>query len=132
MITKKIDQLTKEGAVGLISTILPSGHIQTQPVWVDSDGEHILVNTEVERRKFKNLLENPHVTVVILDPSNLRNWSEVRGTMVEAVHGQPARDHIDSLAGTYLGKAEYPNPIRSPRVIIKIAPEQIFEFPPGA
>jgi len=131
MLTDKIKAFTDAGAIGLMSTVLPSGHLQNQPVWVDTDGEHILVNTEIERRKFKNLQENPHVTVTIMDSSNPWSWSEIRGEMIDAIHGQEARDHIDKLARTYLGVDEYPNPISSPRVIVKIAPHQVFEFPPG-
>ena len=85
----------------------------------------------MERRKFKNLEANPSVTVTIMEPGNPWSWTEVRGRMVEAIHGQEARDHIDTLAQRYLGKDEYPNPIGSPRVIVKIEPVQVFEFPPG-
>jgi hypothetical protein len=41
--------------------------------------------------------------------------------VVEIVQGEKARRHIDSLAQKYLGVADYPNPIKSPRVILKVA-----------
>lgn len=131
MLTDKIKRLIEDGTVGMMATVLPSGLIQNQPVWVDRDGDYLLVNTEVERRKFKNLQANPNVTVTVMEPGNPWSWTEVRGRMVEAIGGQEARDHIDKLAKRYLGKDEYPNPIGSPRVIVKIEPVQIFEFPPG-
>ncbi|HUP15824.1 MAG TPA: hypothetical protein VM848_07220 [Acidimicrobiia bacterium] len=43
---------------------------------------------------------------------------------MEIVEGQEARDHIDALAKKYLGLDTYPNPIRSPRVTLKIAPDR--------
>lgn len=131
MLTDKIKGFCDAGTVGMMSTVLPSGLLQNQPVWVDHDGENLLVNTEIERAKYKNLQANPNVTITIMDKGNPWSWSEVRGTLTEEVHGQEARDHIDHLSRTYLGKDEYPNPIASPRVILKIAPERIYEFPPN-
>ena len=32
-----------------LTTLLPGGYPQTQMIWVDADGEHLLVNTEVHR-----------------------------------------------------------------------------------
>ena len=57
-------------------------------------------------------------------------YVEVRGHVVETVGGQEARDHIDSLAMKYLDK-EYPNPIQSERVIVKVAPDRQNNFPPA-
>jgi len=42
---------------------------------------------------------------------------------VEIVEGDEARSHIDKLSQKYLGISDYPNPIVSPRVILKIAPD---------
>ena len=53
-----------------ISTLLPSGQIQTHVVWVDCDDDHIVINTEVELRKFKNVQADPRVTVTIWDKRN--------------------------------------------------------------
>jgi PPOX class probable F420-dependent enzyme len=123
MLNEKVHALATGPNLGTVSTVLPSGLIQSHPIWVDSDGEHILLNTEIHRRKYKNLLENPIATVTVLDRDNHWNWVEVRG--------QEARDHIDALAKKYMGVDDYPNPIQSERIILKIAPEQTFSFPPG-
>lgn len=131
MLPEKLEKMIDNGTIGMMATVLPSGLIQNQPVWIDQDDGQLVVNTEIERRKFKNLQDNPNVTVTVVDPDNHWSWVEVRGKMVDAVHGQEARDHIDKLAQRYLGVDDYPNPIRSPRVIVKIEPRQVFEFPPA-
>ncbi len=124
-----IDDRTRELASGanyaVFSSVLPNGHPQTHMMWVDADDEHILVNTEVHRQKFKNIERNPKVTVLIMETGNPWGWSEIRGSVADTVTGPEARAHIDSLAKKYLGKDEYPNPIQSERVIIKIRPEKI-------
>jgi len=124
-------QLATGPNLGILSTVLPDGHLQTQPVWVDSDGEHLLVNSEVHRQKVKNLQANPMATVTVIDKDNHFVWAEVRGQLVESVTGQVARDHIDQLAKKYLGVDDYPNPIQSERVILKIEPHRVFTFPPA-
>jgi len=131
MLDEKAIQLAQGKNFGVVSTILPSGHPQSQVMWVDSDGEHIIFNTEIHRRKFKNLEQTPLVTVLILEEGNHWSYSEVRGHVAEIVRGQEARDHIDALAKKYLDVDEYPNPIQSERVIVKIAPDRVFSFPPS-
>jgi hypothetical protein len=60
-----------------VTTMLPSGRFQTQPIWVTGDGEHLYLNTEVHRVKFKNIQRDPRVTVMIWDRDDLtpENWS---------------------------------------------------------
>jgi PPOX class probable F420-dependent enzyme len=124
-----LDDKTRSLAEGrnfaVLSSMLPSGFPQTQVMWVDTDGEHILLNTEIDRRKFENIVENPQVTVLIIEDGNWWSWSEIRGRVVDTIRGPEARAHIDKLAKKYLGKDEYPNPIRSERVIVKIQPERV-------
>ena len=40
---------------GAITTVLPSGRLQTHPIWVGTDGERLVVNTETHRQKYKKL-----------------------------------------------------------------------------
>ena len=46
---------------------------------------------------------------------------------MEFVRGREARDHIDAMAKKYLGKDDYPNPIQSERVILKVRPQRVVE-----
>jgi hypothetical protein len=43
--------------------------------------------------------------------------------VVERVHGQEARDHIDALSRKYRGLNYDPSRIRSERVILRIEPD---------
>jgi PPOX class probable F420-dependent enzyme len=131
MLGSKTIELAKGKNFAVLSTIMPSGHPQSQMVWIDSDGENIIFNTEIDRAKFKNIQRNPLVTVLIMEAGNNFSWCEIRGHVCEIVRGEEARDHIDTLAGKYLGVEEYPNPIGSERVLVKIAPDRVFEFPPA-
>jgi PPOX class probable F420-dependent enzyme len=106
-----------------LTTLLPGGQPQTHVMWVDCDDEHILINTEVHRRKFKNVEADPRVTVAIWDAENPYSFAEVRGRVVETVTGEAALASINALANKYTG-ADYAPEIQSERVILKIAPDR--------
>ena len=122
------DDTTKEllggKAFAALSTIMPSGQLSTQMMWVDADDTHILINTEVERQKFKNIRHDPRVAVMIFDPANPFRYAEIRGRVVGTVTGTEAREHIDKVSHKYTG-GPYANPIGSERVILQIEPERV-------
>jgi PPOX class probable F420-dependent enzyme len=106
-----------------LTTLLPGGHPQTQVMWVDANEQHLLVNTEVHRQKFRNVERDPRVTVTIWDMEDPYRFVEVRGEVVEKVKGQEAREHIDQLSHKYRGKP-YQTQIQSERVVLRIAPSR--------
>jgi PPOX class probable F420-dependent enzyme len=111
------------------TTLLPGGHPQTQVMWVDANEHRLLINTEVHRQKFRNVERDPRVTVTIWDKEDPYRFVEVRGEVVEKVKGQEAREHIDELSQKYRGKP-YQTPIRSERVVFRIAPSrQVIRIP---
>ncbi len=48
-----------------VVTLMPDGQPQALPAWIDTDGEHLLVNTELQRQRTKNVSRDPRVTVLI-------------------------------------------------------------------
>jgi PPOX class probable F420-dependent enzyme len=106
-----------------LTVFLASGSAMTHVMWVDADAEHVLINTEVHRAKFKAVERNPRVTVMIWDRDNPYSYVEVRGRVVSTTRGQEARDHIDALAQKYFGRDYDPAAIQSERVILRIAPD---------
>lgn len=42
-----------------VVTLMLDGQPQAQLTWIDSDGDHILVNTEPQRQRAKNVARNP-------------------------------------------------------------------------
>lgn len=129
MLDEKTIELAKGSNLAVVGTTMADGSIQVHPMWCDTDGEHIIVNTEVHRPKFANFERGGPVTVLIQESGNHWSWSEVRGEVAEIVKGPEARAHIDSLAKVYIGADEYPNPIVSERVMVKIRPQRVMTFP---
>jgi PPOX class probable F420-dependent enzyme len=122
------DDTTRELLAGqnfaALTTVLPSGQLSTQMMWVDGDDSHILINTEVGRQKYHNVRHDPRVAVMLFDRSNPYRYSEIRGRVVGTVTGTEAREHIDKLSEKYTG-GPYANPIGTERVILQIEPERV-------
>ena len=117
-------ELARGANYGSISTVLPDGSIQTQLIWVGTDGERLVVNTEVHRQKYENIERDQRVTLTIRDEQDPYRYAEVRGQVVETVTGQEARDHIDQLSQKYHGQDYDPDAIKTERVMLWIVPER--------
>ena len=102
-----------------LTTLFKNGVPQTHVMWVDTDGENILINTEIHRFKYKNILKDPRVTVTIWKYDNPFKFVEVRGEVIAEITGQEARDNIDKLSQKYWEKP-YPIPIQSERIVLVI------------
>jgi PPOX class probable F420-dependent enzyme len=122
-----IHELASGPNYGVLATLMPDGRPQTSVVWVDSDGEHLLVNTEVHRQKFQNVSRDDRVSVVVWDHEKPDREGEVRGRVVDRLTGSDAREHIDRLSQKYAG-TPYAVPIKSERVILRIEP--VHQVPP--
>ena len=122
-----LDPTVKELASGknfaAFTTLLPDGQPQTHIMWVDTTEDQVLVNTEVERQKYRNVQRDPRVTVTIFDRDNPYHYAEVRGRVTGTVAGDEAREHLERLSQKYHG-APYSNPIGSERVILRITPDR--------
>ncbi|HVA25119.1 MAG TPA: PPOX class F420-dependent oxidoreductase [Chloroflexota bacterium] len=120
-----LQKLLREPAYCQVATVMPDGSPQITQVWVDTDGEHILINTASHRQKARNVRRNPKVAVNIVDPASAYRVASIRGRVVD-VTTEGADSHIDSLAKKYLGQDTYP--WRQPteeRVILKIQPDKV-------
>ena len=75
------------------------GQPQSSLVWVDVDGECARVNTTLERQKGRNLLANPKVSLLVVDPDNTGRFIQIRGDAELVTDG--ALEHLDALTRKY-------------------------------
>ena len=110
---------------GNLVDLRADGSPHVTPVWVDYDGEHVLVNSAYGRCKVRNIQRDPRVAIDVL-PSDDQQSGYVSVTGRAELVDEGADEHIDKLAKKYLGVDEYP--FRTPgeqRVIIRITPERV-------
>jgi PPOX class probable F420-dependent enzyme len=117
-------ELARGANYGTITTALPGGNFQSQVIWVHTDGERLVVNTEVHRQKFKNVEQDPRVTLTIRNEQDPYHYAEARGRVVEIEGGQRARDHKDELSQKYHGQDYDPDDIKSERVMLWIVSDR--------
>jgi PPOX class probable F420-dependent enzyme len=110
-------------AFAFLSTLMVDGSPQVTPVWFDMEGETIRINTVRGRVKDINMSRRPSVAIAIMDPDNPYRYVQIRGTVVGSTE-DGAREHIDRLAGKYLGKEEYSGSPNEIRVIYFIQPQR--------
>jgi len=110
-----------------LTTLMGDGQPQTQLMWVDADDDHLLINTEVHRAKYRNVQRDPRVTITVWDAEDPYRYVEARGRVADEVGGEEARAHIDHASRKYTG-GDYANPIQTERVVLKIRPDRIHKM----
>jgi PPOX class probable F420-dependent enzyme len=110
-----------------IATLDKQGLPQLNVIWGDTDGEHVIVNSEENRAWPENVRRDPRVTLVVVNGENPYEYVRIRGRVVEDTH-DGAREHIDKLAKKYMDKDVYPAHTDDPRIIFCIEPESVRVF----
>ena len=72
---------------------MADGTPQLTPLWFNSDGEYILINSAKGRIKDKNMRARPAVAVVIQDPKDQNRYIQIRGRVVEITEEGCSRTH---------------------------------------
>jgi PPOX class probable F420-dependent enzyme len=114
-----------------VGTIRKDGSPRVVPTWVDTDGEHVLLNSAEGRAWVGDLDRDPHVAVTVQNHENPYEYVQIRGRVTERTN-DGADEHINAMAKKYLGKDEYP--FRQPgeqRVLFRIKPDRVQVRAPG-
>ena len=89
-----------------LATTMADGSPQITQTWVDTDGEHVIINSVQGYVKIKNIARDPRVAIAISEPDNPRRYFQVRGRVVNMTT-DGAADHVEMLSQKYTGAA-YP------------------------
>jgi PPOX class probable F420-dependent enzyme len=111
----------EEPALAHVSYLNRKGQIVTYPMWVDFDGDHILVSSPVGSGKGKAFRERPQVAVSVVSTRNPWHWVSVSGRVVE-IRPDDNLAFIDRMSHKYVG-TDYQR--RSPREIFSIEIDRV-------
>ncbi len=106
-----------------VATINSDGSPQVTALWVDTDGEAVLINTAKGRVKHRNLVRDPRLAISIVDFENPYASLTISGRAEFIDEG--AVEHIRSLQEKYHGNREFHLEPGEERVIIRVVPERI-------
>ena len=127
-LTEKQADLFRGKNWGTVVTLRKDGSPHSTPVWLDTDGEHVIFNTVIGRVKEKHLRRDPRVAVTVIPAADQQSgYVSVTGTAEFVDEG--AFEHIDKMALKYLGLEKYPylQPGEQ-RVIVKVTPEKVDSY----
>jgi PPOX class probable F420-dependent enzyme len=116
--------------VCVVSTSGDDGVIHTRAVWVDTDGDHVIINSVGNRVWVRDLQARPAVTCTIVNLANAYEYVSIEGTVVEC-SSAGAESHIDALAQRYIDVERYPfHSATEPRLKIVVRPDRILYVAP--
>jgi len=125
-IPAKFDDLLSDRtkAFASVATVLKDGSPQVTPVWFDTEGDRLRINTATGRVKARTLQEGRKVALAIMDPANPYRYMQIRGKVTK-VTKDGADAHIDRLAHKYMG-TDYPfRQAGEDRILVEIDPESV-------
>lgn len=89
-----------------LATLMADGSPQVSPVWVETDGDLIVVNSAAGRVKDKNIRRDARVALSATHPDDPFKALMIRGRVVKVTE-EGAEAGIDRLARKYIGGERY-------------------------
>jgi len=124
--------LFQKKSFGHLATLMADGTPHVTSVWVDYDGQYILLNSAKGRQKDISMEKRRQVALEIPDPDEPNRYILIRGEVVEITEAG-ADAHLDKLAQRYLGRDTYPPSMRFPgevRRLYKVLPKKVTMWNP--
>jgi PPOX class probable F420-dependent enzyme len=90
-----------------LATTGRDGSPQVSPVWIDREGDLLVVNSAKGRVKDRNMRSHARVALSATDPDNPYRALMIQGRVVKITE-DGADAHIDKMAKKYLGQDKYP------------------------
>jgi PPOX class probable F420-dependent enzyme len=127
-LTPKAKELIDGKNFGSVATLMYDGSPQVAPLWVDREGDTIILNTTRSRQRTENLRRDRRIAITIFDHDDPYSNVSIRGRSIEITE-EGAEEHIDKMSVKYLGRP-YPFQDRTPkdpRILIRVEAEYIHE-----
>jgi PPOX class probable F420-dependent enzyme len=123
-LSQRVREMLEAPNIGHLATLMADGSPQVSPVWVDTDGTHVLVNTATGRIKWRNVRRDARVAIDVTERDNPYHMVTIRGRVVQ-IREEGAIAHIDKLAKKYTGRDSYGVQPSETRVVLVIDPETV-------
>jgi PPOX class probable F420-dependent enzyme len=98
-----LEYLLTGDVVATVAAHRSDGSIAQYQMWVDFDGEHVLLSSAVGSRKSANWQRDPRVTLSVIDHQDPWRFLVIRGRVVD-VRRDEGLATIDRLSQRYVGQ----------------------------
>jgi PPOX class probable F420-dependent enzyme len=115
-------KLLEERNYAVLATINPDGSPHTSAMWVGRDGDDIVMSTVEGRRKHRNMVRDPRVSLTLIDSADGENYVELRGRVTMTPDVGLVVDN--RLSRKYDGKDKDPDRPGMVRVVIRLTVEK--------
>ncbi len=102
----------------VLATVNPDGSPQTSVMWVGRDGADVLFSTVEGRRKHRNMVRDPRVSVSVIDSADPENYVELRGRV--SMTPDVGRRFDTQLSWKYDGRDPDPDRPGAVRVVVRL------------
>ncbi|HZA10250.1 PPOX class F420-dependent oxidoreductase [Mycobacterium sp.] len=115
--------------VSILATSNANGRPQSSVIFVKRDGNAVVFSTIKGRLKTRNMLRDPRVSLLVVNPTTGR-YVEIRGTV--DITDDPEKRLLHEMYDRYMGGATPPPEPDAERLIVRITPERLYQWPPAA
>jgi PPOX class probable F420-dependent enzyme len=122
-------QLLHQPSPCFIATTLPDGSPHLTQTWVDTDGEHIVINTVQGFRKLRNIERDPRVAITVSDPADVARYYSILGHVINTTT-EGGAESIEKLSQKYTGGPySWHRGRNQVRVILTITVDKVIHAP---
>ena len=115
--------------ISAIATTNADGRPQSSVIFVKRDGDTVVFSTIKGRLKTRNMARDPRVSLLVADRRAPR-YLEIRGTV--QITEDPQKRLLYEMYDRYMDGATPPPEPDAERLIVRITPEKVYQFPPAA
>jgi PPOX class probable F420-dependent enzyme len=102
-----------------VATLGKDGTPRNTAIWVDIDGDDVILNGANSRQWLANMRRNPNVALSVYDLKNPYHQVTLTGEVVEITQ-EGGEEHIDKMAQKYWGTLYNNHDPNDPRNIIRV------------
>ena len=106
----------------VLATLNPDGSPHTSAMWVGRVGDDVVMSTVEGRRKHRNMVRDPRISLTIIDSADGENYVELRGRVTITPDVGLIVDN--RLSWKYDGKDKDPDRPGLVRVVVRLSVEK--------
>jgi len=114
--------------VAILATSNRDGRPQSSVIFIKRDGDTVLFSTIEGRLKTRNMRRDPRISLVVVDKNNAGRYVEIRG--IVDITEDPDKTLLYDMYDSYMGRATPPPEPDAHRLIVRITPYKLWQWPP--